>query len=140
MEEVSLRTATPPRCLPPQGHISGLTGGQWHPIDRFTAITASEDGTVRAGSGRRVQLSHGSHELYLGSLPMQVRVWDTHNLLQKTVVKPSLARPVRTAVTAVAYNSSGSFIGAGLADGTIQIWGVGGEAARPARLHWGGSA
>ena len=62
-------------------------------------------------------------------------MWDTHNVLQKTVVKPSLARPVRTAVTTVSYNSSGSLIGAGLADGTIQIWGVGGEALGPTWLH-----
>ncbi|KXZ47241.1 hypothetical protein GPECTOR_37g247 [Gonium pectorale] len=78
-----------------KGHISGLTGGQWHPTDKFTAITSSEDGTVR--------------------------IWDTHNVAQKTVVKPSLARPVRTAVTAVSYNSTGSLIGAGLADGTVQM-------------------
>ncbi|KAG2487343.1 hypothetical protein HYH03_014059 [Edaphochlamys debaryana] len=84
-----------------KGHISGLTGGQWHPTDKFTAITSSEDGTVR--------------------------VWDTHNILQKTVIKPTLAKPGRTSVTAVSYNSTGSLIGAGLADGTIQIWGVGGK-------------
>ncbi|KAG2434016.1 hypothetical protein HYH02_012476 [Chlamydomonas schloesseri] len=84
-----------------KGHISGLTGGWWHPSDKFTAITASEDGTVR--------------------------VWDTHNIAQKTVIKPSLAKPVRTAVTAVSYNSTGSLIGAGLADGTIQVWSVGGK-------------
>ncbi|KAG2425173.1 hypothetical protein HXX76_013927 [Chlamydomonas incerta] len=84
-----------------KGHISGLTGGWWHPSDKFTALTASEDGTVR--------------------------VWDTHNIAQKTVIKPSLAKPVRTAVTAVSYNTTGSLIGAGLADGTIQVWSVGGK-------------
>jgi WD40 repeat protein len=30
-----------------KGHVSGLTCGVWHPTDRFTAMTASEDGTVR---------------------------------------------------------------------------------------------
>ena len=39
-----------------KGHVSGLCGGQWHPTDRFTAMTCSEDGTVR--------------------------IWDTHNILQ----------------------------------------------------------
>ncbi len=24
-----------------------------------------------------------------------VRIWDTHNVMQKTVVKPTLAKPVR---------------------------------------------
>ncbi|GFR46159.1 hypothetical protein Agub_g7687 [Astrephomene gubernaculifera] len=84
-----------------RGHVSGLTGGWWHPTDRYTALTSSEDGTVR--------------------------IWDTHNVLQKTVIKPSLARPVRTAVTAVSYNTTGSLIGAGLADGTVQVWSVGGK-------------
>ena len=32
------------------GHVSGLTGGCWHPTDRFTAMTGSEDGTVRCVS------------------------------------------------------------------------------------------
>lgn len=30
-----------------KGHISGLTGGQWHPKDRETALTSSEDGSLR---------------------------------------------------------------------------------------------
>jgi WD40 repeat protein len=30
-----------------KGHITGCSGGCWHPIDRFTAVTSSEDGTVR---------------------------------------------------------------------------------------------
>lgn len=32
-----------------KGHVSGLTAGCWHPTDRFTVLTASEDGTVRCG-------------------------------------------------------------------------------------------
>jgi hypothetical protein len=30
-----------------KGHISGLTAGVWHPTDKYTAMTCSEDGTVR---------------------------------------------------------------------------------------------
>jgi WD40 repeat protein len=30
-----------------KGHITGCSGGCWHPIDRYTAVTSSEDGTVR---------------------------------------------------------------------------------------------
>ena len=58
-----------------------------------------------------------------------VRIWDTHNLLQKTVIKPSLLKPGRTAVTAVTYNGDGKMIGAGLMDGSIQLWSIGGGGA-----------
>jgi hypothetical protein len=84
-----------------KGHVSGLCGGQWHPTDRFTAMTCSEDGTVR--------------------------IWDTWNILQKTVIKPSVQKPVRTSTTACRYNSDGKLIGAGLVDGSIQIWSVSGK-------------
>ena len=39
---------------------------------------------------------------------------------QKTVIKPTLAVNRRTSVTAVAYNSDGRLIAAGLMDGTVQ--------------------
>eukprot|EP00195_Chlamydomonas_chlamydogama_P015841 CAMPEP_0202913062 /NCGR_PEP_ID=MMETSP1392-20130828/59433_1 /ASSEMBLY_ACC=CAM_ASM_000868 /TAXON_ID=225041 /ORGANISM="Chlamydomonas chlamydogama, Strain SAG 11-48b" /LENGTH=510 /DNA_ID=CAMNT_0049604183 /DNA_START=1 /DNA_END=1533 /DNA_ORIENTATION=+ len=84
-----------------KGHISGLTAGQWHPTDRYTAMTSSEDGTLR--------------------------VWDCENILQKTVIKPTLSKPVRTSVTTCRYNHDGRLIGAGLMDGTIQIWSVSGK-------------
>ncbi|GBF89454.1 hypothetical protein Rsub_02026 [Raphidocelis subcapitata] len=91
-----------------KGHVSGLTGGVWHPSDRFTAMTASEDGTVR--------------------------IWDTWNLAQKTVIKPTLAAPGRVSVTSCAYNSDGRLIAAGLMDGTIQVWSVGGKFGRSAAI------
>ena len=84
-----------------KGHVSGLCGGQWHPTDRFTAMTCSEDGTVR--------------------------IWDTWNILQKTVIKPLIQKPVRTPVTTCRYNSDGRLIGAGLVDGSIQVWSVTGK-------------
>eukprot|EP00877_Chromochloris_zofingiensis_P012178 jgi/Chrzof1/7213/Cz02g14300.t1 len=84
-----------------KGHVSGLTSGQWHPTDRYTAMTASEDGTVR--------------------------IWDTWNIQQKTVIKPSLAKPGRVTVSSCAYNCDGRLIAAGLMDGTIQLWSVGGK-------------
>lgn len=37
-----------------KGHVSGLTCGTWHPTDRYTAMTASEDGTVRGLTAGRV--------------------------------------------------------------------------------------
>lgn len=30
-----------------KGHVTGCTYGVWHPTDKFTAATSSEDGTVR---------------------------------------------------------------------------------------------
>ena len=81
-----------------KGHISPCTHAQWHPTDRYTGMTSSEDGSIR--------------------------VWDTWNVLQKTVIKPQLAKPGRIAVTACAYNHDGGLIGGGMFDGTLQIWDV----------------
>ena len=81
-----------------KGHISPCTHAQWHPTDKFTGMTSSEDGSIR--------------------------VWDTWNVLQKTVIKPQLAKPGRIAVTACAYNHDGGLIGGGMFDGTLQIWDV----------------
>ena len=43
---------------------------------------------------------------------------------QKTVLKPTLRRAGRTAITTCAYNAEGSVIAGGLADGSIQLWDV----------------
>ena len=93
-----------------KGHISPCTHAQWHPTDRYTGMTSSEDGSIR--------------------------VWDTWNVLQKTVIKPQLVKPGRIAVTACAYNHDGGLIGGGMFDGTLQIWDVKGQSAacQPYRL------
>ena len=87
-----------------KGHISPCTHAQWHPTDKFTGMTSSEDGSIR--------------------------VWDTWNVLQKTVIKPQLAKPGRIAVTACAYNHDGGLIGGGMFDGTLQIWDVKGASQK----------
>ena len=69
---------------------------------RYTALTSSEDGTVR--------------------------VWDTHNVIQKTVVKPTLAKPGRVTVSMARYSNDGHLIVAGLNNGTLQSWDVRGTA------------
>ncbi|CAL8470106.1 g9648 [Coccomyxa elongata] len=84
-----------------KGHVSPCTYGQWHPTDRYTAMTSSEDGTVR--------------------------VWDAWNVVQKTVIKPTLKKPGRVKVTTARYNSDGHIIAAGLENGTIQLWDVKGK-------------
>ena len=63
---------------------------------RHTALTGSEDGTLR--------------------------LWDTSNVVQRTVIKPTLAKPGRVAVTAVGFSCDGGLIAAGLMDGTLQLW------------------
>ena len=68
------------------------------PGTRHTAVTASEDGTLR--------------------------VWDTTTVGQRTVVKPSVDRPGRVPVTACAYGDEGALLAAGLASGTIQLWDI----------------
>ena len=45
-----------------KGHVTNCTDGCWHPTDKATALTSSEDGTLR--------------------------VWDVTEVVQKTVVKP----------------------------------------------------
>eukprot|EP00898_Chlorokybus_atmophyticus_P000228 jgi/Chlat1/1205/Chrsp115S00742 len=80
-----------------KGHLTAVTGGQWHPTERNTVLTCSEDGTLR--------------------------VWDTSDLKQqKHVIKPKLARPMRVSVTTCSYNADGKLIAGGLADGSLQVW------------------
>ena len=68
---------------------------------RYTALTSSEDGTVR--------------------------VWDTASVTQKTVVKPTLAKPGRVTVSMARYSNDGHLILAGLNNGTLQAWDVRGS-------------
>lgn len=46
--------------------MTNCTGGVWHPVEKTTALTSSEDGTLR--------------------------VWDVMELQQKTVIKPQVRR------------------------------------------------
>lgn len=51
-----------------------------------------------------------------------LRLWDTSEVVQKTVIKPSLLRTARVTISACSYNSNGTSIAAGLVDGSIQVW------------------
>lgn len=66
-----------------KGHVAGLTHGQWHPLDRHSAMTCSTDGTIR--------------------------LWDCDNIEQKMVIKPTGASG-RVPVTACCYSPSGNYI------------------------------
>lgn len=91
-----------------KGHVSGICGGKWHPHDRNTAMTCSEDGTIR--------------------------LWDTENIEQKTVVKPTLKKPGRVAVTACCFSPDGGAIAGGLRDGSIHLWSTKGKFGRSAAV------
>lgn len=56
-----------------------------------------------------------------------MRVWDTWNVVQKTVVKPTLPKPGRVSVSTARYNNDGHLIVAGLTNGTLQSWDVRGS-------------
>ncbi|CAN7047452.1 hypothetical protein IGI04_025479 [Brassica rapa subsp. trilocularis] len=80
-----------------KGHICGLTYGEWHPKNKETILTSSEDGSLR--------------------------IWDVNNFLSQTqVIKPKLARPGRIPVTTCAWDREGKRIAGGIGDGSIQIW------------------
>jgi WD40 repeat protein len=49
-----------------KGHVTNCTGGCWHPTDKATVLTCSEDGTLR--------------------------VWDATEVHQKTVIKPQVCK------------------------------------------------
>ncbi|PKA56537.1 Protein Mut11 [Apostasia shenzhenica] len=81
------------------GHISGLTGGEWNPKSKETILTSSEDGSLR--------------------------IWDVNDFKsQKQVIKPKLARPVRVPVTACAWDHEGKRIVGAVGDGSIQLWNI----------------
>jgi WD repeat-containing protein 70 len=91
-----------------KGHVAPCSGGTWHPTDRGTGLTCSDDGTLR--------------------------VWDLWGLEQRTVIKPTLVRPGRIAVTSCCYNSEGKLIAGGLMDGTLQLWDVRGKFGQSAAV------
>lgn len=66
-----------------KGHVSSCTDGQWHPVDRQSALTSSTDGTLR--------------------------LWDCEAIEQKMVIKPTGASG-RVPVTACTYSPDGRYI------------------------------
>ncbi|GBG79575.1 hypothetical protein CBR_g29722 [Chara braunii] len=94
-----------------KGHIISLTSGEWHPREKNTVLTCSEDGTIR--------------------------VWDPTTFKaagQKMVIKPRLSRPGRVPITACGWGRDGELVVGGLSDGSLQLWSVrgkGGWGSRP---------
>ena len=89
------------------GHTAPITAALWHPTDAGAVASGAEDGTVR--------------------------LWCAATGKQRTVIKPTLPRPGRVPVTALAYagGEAANVIVAGLEDGSLHCWDVraGGGAA-----------
>ncbi|KAI9012505.1 WD40-repeat-containing domain protein [Phycomyces nitens] len=89
------------------GHVGALTGGAWHPSDRKTFITSSQDGTIR--------------------------LWDIDNKRRQKAVIPykSRERGGRSSATAVAYSHDGKLIAGAFQDGTLNLWDTSSSFLRP---------
>ncbi|KAI8890781.1 WD40 repeat-like protein [Backusella circina FSU 941] len=89
------------------GHVGALTGGTWHPSNRESFSTTSQDGSIREWDVERAQK-------------------------QKTaIVDKSREIGGRSPATAVAYSPDGKLIVGAYQDGTLQFWNAGGNYIRP---------
>ncbi|KAK1050393.1 hypothetical protein LTR74_017062 [Friedmanniomyces endolithicus] len=97
-----------------KGHISEVTTGAWHPMDRNTCVTAGTDSTLR--------------------------IWDiTNSRAQKAVIvhkSRAAGSAGRTRMTAVAWSSpaqgGSNMLVAAAYDGSLVMWSGEGPYARPA--------
>lgn len=80
-----------------KGHVAQLTSGDWHPYRKEEFLTSSMDSTLR--------------------------IWELNNpRSQKTVIKVRAQGGLKATPNSCCYNRDASFIAAGCADGSIQIW------------------
>jgi WD40 repeat protein len=89
-----------------RGHIMGCTSGAWHPRDKSSVLTASEDGTLRLWDVTYVNKEGGA----------------AGAKCQTAVIKPVGSKPGRLGVSACAWSPDGSMIAGGISDGSIQLW------------------
>ncbi|KAG1054439.1 hypothetical protein G6F43_003551 [Rhizopus delemar] len=80
------------------GHVGALTSGAWHPNDRQSFSTSSQDGTIRE--------------------------WDVEKVRKQktTIVYKSRERGGRSPCTALAYSPDAKLIAGAYQDGTLQFW------------------
>ncbi|CAO3620367.1 unnamed protein product [Mucor hiemalis] len=90
------------------GHVGALTNGTWHPEDKTTFATSSQDGTIRE--------------------------WDVERTRKQktTIVYKSRERGGRSPCTALTYSHNAKYLAGAYQDGTLQIWDTKGAHIRPA--------
>lgn len=90
------------------GHVGALTNGTWHPEDKATFATSSQDGTIRE--------------------------WDVERTRKQktTIVYKSRERGGRSPCTALTYSHNAKYLAGAYQDGTLQIWDTKGAHIRPA--------
>ncbi|KAI9473559.1 MAG: WD40-repeat-containing domain protein [Benjaminiella poitrasii] len=90
------------------GHVGALTNGSWHPTDKQTFATSSQDGTIRE--------------------------WDIERKRKQktTIVYKSRERGGRSPCTALAYSHNTKYLAGAYQDGSLQIWNSTGNHIRPA--------
>ncbi|GAA5799309.1 hypothetical protein HPULCUR_004720 [Helicostylum pulchrum] len=90
------------------GHTGALTSGKWHPSDKETFATSSQDGSIRE--------------------------WDVERRRKQktTIVYKSRERGGRSSCTAVMYSTDAKYVAGAYQDGTIQVWDTKGNHLRPA--------
>jgi hypothetical protein len=90
-----------------KGHTASVLGLQWHPTDKDFLLTCGMDSTVR--------------------------VWDINACAntQAQVIKTRNSKGIKTPATTCCYNGSGTYIGAGCLDGSIQFWKSNGPYNKP---------
>lgn len=96
------------------GHTAGITGVDWHPLERDIVLTSSMDGSARIWN------LNGKTQF--------------HMLVCDKVYRAKNAKGQRVGVTAVAFHPSGREFALGTACGSIQIWNATRVGARPERV------
>ena len=85
------------------GHISEVTGAQWHPLERHMVLTSSIDGSVRTWDLEKGKLHFGK-------------------LCSDKVFKIKNRKGQRAIVTSCTYHPGGRSFACGTRCGSIQIW------------------
>lgn len=90
------------------GHVGALTSGSWHPLDKETFATSSQDGSIRE--------------------------WDVERKRKQktTIVYKSRERGGRSPCTTLTYSHDAKYLAGAYEDGTLQIWDTKGNHIRPA--------
>ena len=96
------------------GHTAGVTGVDWHPLERDVVLTSSMDGSARIWN------LNGKTQF--------------HMLVCDKVYRAKNVKGQRVGVTAVAFHPGGREFVLGTACGSIQIWNATRVGARPERV------